>query len=453
MVGSVGEWGAADFLREGPGPLHPGAVRLVARALERVRARAAGGGPSLWERVEAVQAANVARVLRAFQEVGASSGFLEGTTGYGYDDPGRHALEQAYALLFGGEAALVRPQLVSGTHALACALFGVLRPGDRLVVATGPPYDTLWPVLGIGPAAPGSPRDAGSLAAWGVVVEVVPLRADGQVDLQGLRERLSSGPARMVLVQRSRGYSWRPSLSVEAVGELCRLIHRLQPQAMVLVDNAYGEFVETREPGHVGADLVAGSLIKNPGGGLAPGGGYLVGRRELVARAAERLTAPGLAAEVGPTLGVGRWLWMGLFQAPQAVGEALAGAVLAAMAFQMAGLQVSPQPEEARVDTVQAVRAGSEAAAMAIVRGIQRASPLDARARPQPCRLPGYQDPIVMGGGTFVQGSSSELSADLPLRPPYDVYIQGGLSRYHVALGVAAALDELARAGLWRADA
>ena len=440
-----------SFIRTAFPEIHPAAERLVLEAWERVRARPAGGGLSLWEQVEAVQACNVARVLRAFQEVGASAGFLEGSTGYGYDDPGRHALEAAYARLFGGEAALVRPQLVSGTHALACALFGVLRPGDRLVVATGPPYDTLWPVLGLahpGQEAAGQPA-RGSLAEWGVEVEVVPLRPDGRVDLGALADRLDPG-TRMVLVQRSRGYSWRPSLSVEEIGEICRAVHRRCPQAAVLVDNAYGEFAQTVEPGSVGADLVAGSLIKNPGGGLAPSGGYLVGRKELVEQAAARLTAPGLAAEVGPTLGVGRWLWMGLFLAPQVVGEALAGAVLTAAAFQMAGFQVSPAPEETRVDTVQAVRAGSDAAAMAIVTGIQRASALDARARPHPARLPGYRDPIVMAGGTFVQGASSELSADLPLRPPYDVYIQGGLSRFHAAVGTAKALDELIRAGIWR---
>ncbi|HEY8498386.1 MAG TPA: methionine gamma-lyase family protein, partial [Limnochordales bacterium] len=267
-----------------------------------------------------------------------------------------------------------------------------------------------------------------------------------QVDLEALEASLS-GRTRMVLVQRSRGYSWRPSLSLDAIEQVCRVAHR-RPGCVVLVDNAYGEFVETREPCHVGADLVAGSLIKNPGGTLAPSGGYVAGSAELVAAAAARLTAPGLAAEVGPALGISRWIWMGLFLAPRMVAEALAGAMVAAHAFGSAGFPVSPGPFEPRSDTVQVVRAGRLEAAMAIVRGIQRASPLDARALPQPARLPGYRDPIVMAGGTFVQGSSSELSADLPVRPPYDVFLQGGVSRHHVALGVARALHELLAEGL-----
>lgn len=422
--------------------IDPRAERAVLAAIERAQLPGREG-EAPWRRIEEVAAHNTARVLAAFHAVGASEGFLSETTGYAYGDPGREALERAWAQVFGGEAALVRPQLVSGTHALACALFGVLRPGDELVVATGLPYDTLWPVLGIeGQEAPGS------LAEWGVRTRVVPLTDQGRVDLAALQAALS-GRTRMVLVQRSRGYSWRPSLSVEEIGAICQVVHR-RPGCVVLVDNAYGEFVETREPGHVGADLVAGSLIKNPGGTLAPSGGYLVGAAELVSAAASRLTAPGLAAEVGPGLGVSRWIWMGLFLAPRTVAEALAGAVVAAAAFASAGFEVSPAFDEPRTDTVQVVRARRLEAAMAIVRGIQRASALDARAVPHAARLPGYRDPIVMAGGTFVQGSSSELSADLPVRPPYDVFLQGGLSRHHVALGVARALHELVSDGLVR---
>lgn len=429
------------FLRDAFAELHPRAEQWVEQA--RRQARSPGpGGLSAWDRADAVTARNVARVLRAFHAVGASEGFLAGSTGYGYGDPGRQALERAYAMVFGGEAALVRPQLVSGTHALACALFGILRPGDELVVATGLPYDTLWPVLGIE-----GTQATGSLADWGVRVRVHPLAPDGSVDVEGLLRRIGSR-TRGVLVQRSRGYSWRPSLGVDTIGRICRAVHEANPKVAVVVDNAYGEFVEVEEPGHVGADLVAGSLIKNPGGGLAPSGGYLVGRADLIERSAARLTAPGLAADVGPGLGVMRWLWMGLFCAPQAVGEMVAGAILAAFAFQAAGFRVSPAPEEPRVDTVQAVQAGSPQAALAIVRGIQRASALDASALPQPSRVPGYRDPIAMAGGTFVQGSSSELSADVPMRPPYHVFIQGGLSRHHVALGVARALHELLQEGL-----
>ncbi len=428
------------FLRVAFPDLHPLAERWVDEA-HRQACRPGPDGWSPWDRAEAVAACNVARVLQAFHAVGASEGFLAGSTGYGYSDPGRAALERAYAMLFGGEAALVRPQLVSGTHALACALFGLLRPGQELLVATGLPYDTLWPVLGI------EGRETGSLAEWGIQTRVHPLAPDGSVDIEGLVGCIGSR-TRAVLVQRSRGYSWRPSLSVEAIGRICRAVHEANPDVAVVVDNAYGEFVEVQEPGHAGADLVAGSLIKNPGGGLAPSGGYLVGKAELVERAAARLTAPGLAAEVGPGLGVMRWLWMGLFCAPHAVGEMVAGAILAAFAFQAVGLPVSPLPQEPRTDIVQAVQAASPRAALAIVRGIQRASALDASALPHPARLPGYRDPIVMAGGTFVQGSSSELSADVPMRPPYNVFLQGGLSRHHVALGVARALHELLEEGL-----
>ncbi|MEW6047191.1 MAG: methionine gamma-lyase family protein [Bacillota bacterium] len=429
-----------SFIREAFPELEPWPEQAVLAALEWAQ-RPAPTGPSPWAAIEAVVARNTARVLAAFHQVGASEGLLAETTGYAYGDPGREALEKAFAMVFGTEAALVRPQLVSGTHALACALFGVLRPGDELVVATGLPYDTFWPVLGIeGQDTPGS------LAEWGVRTRVVPLASSGRVDLNAL-EGAITGRTRMVLVQRSRGYAWRPSLSVAEIERICRVVHR-RPGCAVLVDNAYGEFAESREPGHAGADLVAGSLIKNPGGGLAPSGGYLAGRAELIGLAAARLTAPGLAGEVGPGLGVTRWLWMGLFMAPRMVGEALAGAVVAAAAFEAAGFLVSPGPFEERFDTVQVVRAASQEAALAIVRGIQRASALDARARPRPARLPGYRDPVVMAGGTFIQGSSSELSADLPLREPFDVFIQGGLSRYHVALGVARALHELVREGL-----
>ncbi|WP_324667508.1 aminotransferase class I/II-fold pyridoxal phosphate-dependent enzyme [Geochorda subterranea] len=429
-----------SFIAQAFPEIDPRAERVVLAAIRRLQ-QPAPPGVAGWAAVEEVAAHNTARVLAAFHQVGASEGFLAETTGYAYGDPGREALEQAWALVMGAEAALVRPQLVSGTHALTCALFGVLRPGDELVVATGLPYDTLWPVLGIeGQQAPGS------LAEWGVRTRVVPLTQTGEVDLEALEASIGSR-TRMVLVQRSRGYAWRPSLSIDAIAAVCEVAHR-RGGCVVLVDNAYGEFVETREPCHVGADLVAGSLIKNPGGTLAPSGGYVAGSAELVAAAAARLTAPGLAAEVGPALGVSRWIWMGLFLAPRTVAEAVAGAMVAAAAFSAAGFAVSPTAEEPRTDTVQVVRAGRREAAMAIVRGIQRASALDARARPHPARLPGYRDPIVMAGGTFVQGSSSELSADLPLRPPYDVFLQGGVSRHHVALGVARALHELWSDGL-----
>ncbi|WP_324717793.1 methionine gamma-lyase family protein [Carboxydochorda subterranea] len=429
-----------SFVREAFPDIHPLAERAVMDALARVQAPAEPGAPSPWARIERVAAHNTARVLAAFQQAGASEGYLAETTGYGYSDPGRDAIEQVYASLFGAEAALVRPQMVSGTHALAAALFGVLRPGDELVVATGAPYDTLWPVLGLGEQpAPGS------LAEWGVRTRVVALREDGSVDLAGLEAALGAH-TRAILVQRSRGYSWRPSLSMAQIETICGVAHA--HGCIVVVDNAYGEFVEEREPGHVGADLVAGSLIKNPGGGLAPSGGYLAGRRDLVTRAAERLVAPGLAADVGPGLGVMRWVWMGLWLAPRSVSEALAGACVAAQAFGSWGFAVSPGAFEERYDTVQVVRAGRPETALAILRGVQKASALDWRAVPTPARLPGYRDAVAMAAGTFVQGSSSELSADLPMRPPYDVFIQGGLSRYHVALGVARALDELLRNGL-----
>lgn len=428
-----------SFIRIAFPLIDPRAEDAVLGALEAHRAPR-GGEEGPWQRAEEVAAVNTARVLAAFHQVGASEGFLSETTGYGYTDPGRDALEQAYALVFGTEAALVRPQLVSGTHALACALFGTLRPGDELVVATGLPYDTLWPVLGIESGA-GVP---GSLLAWGIRTRVVPPGPGGRPDPRALEDAITSG-TRLVLVQRSRGYAWRPSLSIADIASLCDVARR--KGCPVLVDNAYGEFVETQEPGHIGADLVAGSLIKNPGGGLAPSGGYVAGRAELVQRAAERLVAPGLGAEVGPGLGVMRWLWMGLFLAPAMVREAVAGSAVAAAAFESFGFPVLPGPFDPRFDTVQVIRAGSERAALAILKGIQRASALDHRAVPVPAELPGYSDPVAMAAGTFVQGSSSELSADLPIRPPFDVFMQGGLNRYHVVLGAAAALDELLATG------
>ncbi|BAS27592.1 hypothetical protein LIP_1746 [Limnochorda pilosa] len=386
-------------------------------------------------------------MLDALHAAGVTEADLAGSTGYGYGDPGREKLEAAYAALFSTEAAVVRPQLASGTHALAALLFGLLRPGDRLLLAAGLPYETLQRVIW-GPAA-------GCLAEWGVEARVVPPGPRGVVDADAvLRE---AGPtARLLLVQRSRGYEGGSS---HGVGELGRLAERLKaeaPQLLLAVDNCYGEFVEEVEPTQVGFDLAAGSLIKNPGGGLAPSGGYVVGPAAAVEQVAARVTAPGIGLEVGPTLGLLRPYFQGLFLAPHVVAEALQGAVLVAAVMEALGFPVAPRWDEPRHELVQEVTLGDPAAVLAFCRGIQAASPVDAMARPEAAHLPGYRDPVVMAAGTFVQGSSIELSADAPMRPPYAVYVQGGLSLGHVALGLERALFELTLGGMlpaerWRA--
>nr|WP_041570757.1 methionine gamma-lyase family protein [Candidatus Desulforudis audaxviator] len=381
---------------------------------------------------------NHQKVLAAFHEQRVSEAHFRGTTGYGYGDLGREVLERVWARIFGAESALVRLQIVSGTHALAVGLFGLCRPGDELV-AVGKPYDTLERVIGI--------REApGSLAEMGVSYRQVDLSPDGEPDPEGLLAAL--GPrTRVILLQRSRGYEWRSPLHLEAMARLIDAVKLRFPRVCVVVDNCYGEFVETREPCQVGADLVCGSLIKNPGGGLAPSGGYLAGSAECVELAAARLTAPGLGRAVGASLGDLRLLFQGLYLAPHFVAEALKGAVFAARLFERLGYEVRPGFADRRTDIVQAIRLGTAERVVAFCRGIQKASPVDAHAVPEPAPLPGYRDGVVMAAGTFVQGASLELSADAPLREPFAVYLQGGFSREYVKLGVLAAARELEASG------
>jgi len=382
---------------------------------------------------------NQLKVLNAMQESRLSDAHFTDSTGYGYSDIGRQALEDIFAAVFKAEAALVRPQLISGTHALAAALFGNLRPGDILLSPVGSPYDTLESVIGIRPTQ-------GSLAEYGVEYRQVDLTQDGLFDFDAIEKVLPN--VKMVTIQRSKGYAWRPSFTIEEISKLITFIRTISPHTIILVDNCYGEFVETIEPVEAGADIAAGSLIKNPGGGIAPGGGYVVGKAKYVEASAERLTAPGLGSAVGPTFGMTRNLLQGLFLAPQTVYACTVGAILAAAAFEGLGYDVNPLPHATRTDIVQAIKLGDEKKVLAYCKGIQRAAPVDSYVVPEPAPMPGYSDGVVMAGGTFIQGSSIELSADAPLRPPYIVYHQGGLTEAHAKAGVVFALDALCREGL-----
>jgi cystathionine beta-lyase family protein involved in aluminum resistance len=382
---------------------------------------------------------NQLKVMRAFAEVGWGEGHFAGSTGYGYHDTGREALDESVARVFGAEAACVRWNLVSGTHALSALLFGNLRPGDVCVSVTGAPYDTLKPVLH---------GDRGSLDGWGVRFEVVDLGPDGRPDLDACAAAVARPEVRMAYVQRSCGYDWRPSLDLDRMRTLVERLKAANPRLTVLVDNCYGEMVEPLEPTQIGADCLAGSLIKNLGGCLAPTGGYVAGREPLVEGARVAMTAPGISGHQGATLDMTRTLAQGLFMSPMIVGQALEGAVWAAALFERLGFEVSPRPGEPRTDIIQALRLGTKERLAAFCRGVQAAGPIDARAVPQPVMNPGYRDPIIMAGGSFVAGSSMELSADGPLREPYAVYLQGGMSYVHVQMGVMLALRELHERGI-----
>lgn len=380
---------------------------------------------------------NQAKVLAAFHKEGVSERHLLGTTGYGYDDAGRETLDRIYAEVMGAESALVRQQFVSGTHALAACFFGVLRPGDTLLFATGSPYDTLEEAVGIRGSG-----NMGSLADWGVNCRVVPLLEDGSPDYPALREAMDSN-VKMVSMQRSKGYAWRKSLSVEEIGQLIAFIKEINPEAVCMVDNCYGEFVEEKEPTAVGADLMAGSLIKNPGGGLAPTGGYVAGRADLVEKVACRLTSPGIGGEVGATLEVNRLFFQGLFLAPHTVMQSLQSAALAARMLELAGFPVCPASDEARRDIIQAAKLGTPEKVCAFCRGIQKGSPIDSAVRPEPWDMPGYESPVIMAAGTFVSGASIEISADAPIREPYAVYLQGGLTYESAKVALLCALENI----------
>ncbi|MCL6557602.1 MAG: methionine gamma-lyase family protein [Firmicutes bacterium] len=381
---------------------------------------------------------NHAKVLEAFHRARVSDFHLKGSTGYGYGDRGRETLEEVYARVFRAEAALVRGQIVSGTHAIALCLYGILRPGDELLSVQGEPYDTLGEMIGIRGEAPGS------LKEFGVFYRQLELLPGGEVDYSGI-ERTVNSRTRVVMLQRSMGYNWGPRLDINSIRKISSFIKKIQPGTVVFVDNCYGEFVDVEEPIEAGADLVAGSLIKNPGGGLAPTGGYVAGCRRFVEMAAGRWTAPGIGGEVGPGAEYQRLLFQGLFTAPHVVAEALKGAVFAARLFARLGFSVKPEYDEARTDTVQGIMLGSPERMVAFCRGIQQASPVDSHVRPEPNEMPGYADSVVMAAGTFVQGASLELTADGPIRPPYVVYLQGGLSKEYVKLGVLSAAREVVK--------
>ena len=381
-----------------------------------------------------------AKVLAAMQKNRVNATHFAATTGYGYDDEGRDTLERVYADTFHTEAALVRPQLVCGTHALAVALSANLLPGDELLAISGRPYDTLEEVIGIRP----SPC---SLAEYGVSYQQVDLLPDGGVDLPAIRAAVSE-KTKLVHIQRSKGYQTRPTLSVAQIGEAIAVVKAVKPDVTVMVDNCYGEFVEDIEPSDVGADMCVGSLIKNPGGGLAPIGGYIVGTQACVDRCAYRLSAPGLGQEVGANLGLMPALFQGFFLAPTVTAAALRGAVFAAAAYEKLGYRVVPSSGEARHDIIQAVELGSEEAMCAFCKGIQLAAPVDSYVTPVPAPMPGYDAQVIMAAGAFVQGSSIELSADGPVRPPYAVYFQGGLTWPHAKLGVLLSLQKMLDAGL-----
>lgn len=383
---------------------------------------------------------NQLKVIWAMQEAGVSEACLLGTTGYGYNDLGRDTLETVYADVFETEDALVRPQITCGTHALALALMSNLRPGDELLSPVGKPYDTLEEVIGIRPSR-------GSLAEYGVTYRQVDLLPDGSFDYEGIRAAIGER-TKMVTIQRSKGYQTRPTLSVTRIGELIAFVKQIKPDVLVMVDNCYGEFVETKEPSQVGADMVVGSLIKNPGGGLAPIGGYIAGKRECVENAACRLTSPGLAKEVGASLGILPAFYQGLFLAPTVTASALKGAIFAANVYEKLGFAVVPNGRESRHDIIQAVTFGSPEGVIAFCEGIQAAAPVDSFVKPEPWNMPGYDSKVIMAAGAFVSGSSIELSADGPIAPPYAVYFQGGLTFPHAKLGILKSLQNLVDCGI-----
>jgi len=410
----------------------PAVTALGEKTLEGLRGR--------FEEIDRVAEYNQAKVIHAMQKNRVSAVCFAATTGYGYDDVGRNTLEKVYADCFRTEAALVRPQITCGTHALTVALSANLLPGDELLSPVGRPYDTLEEVIGIRPSKC-------SLKEYGVSYRQVDLLADGTFDYENIKKAI--GPkTKLVTIQRSKGYQTRPSFSVAQIGELIAFCKTCKPGLLCMVDNCYGEFVEETEPSDVGADMVVGSLIKNPGGGLAPIGGYICGTSECVERCAYRLSAPGLGQEVGANLGLMPALFQGLFLSPTVVSGALKGAVFAANLYETLGFPVVPGGGEDRHDIIQAVQLGSKEAMLAFCLGIQAAAPVDSYVTPVPWAMPGYDDEVVMAAGAFVQGSSIELSADGPIRPPYAVYFQGGLTWYHAKLGILMSLQKLCDAGI-----
>ena len=392
-----------------------------------------------FSRIDEIADYNTQKVLAAFRAHRVSDTMFAGTTGYGYDDHGRDTLEEIYADLFGTEAGLVRLGFVNGTHALSCALFGALEPGDVMLSVTSAPYDTLLnTVTGDCP---------GSMKRYGIGYRQVDLK-DGRLDLEAIEKAAAADDVKMVFLQRSRGYAVRQTLSCAEISEACAVVRRVNPNAVIMVDNCYGEFTEELEPTQVGVDMCAGSLIKNPGGGLAPTGGYIVGRKDLVERAAYRLTAPGIGGECGCTMGQNRLLYQGLFLAPHVTAQAIKTAVFCAKVMQLLGFTVDPAPEAPRYDIIQTIAFGAPDPLRRFCEGIQAGAPVDSFVTPEPWAMPGYDDPVIMAAGAFVQGASIELSADAPMREPYVCYMQGGLTYPSGKAGILLAAEKLIQSGL-----
>lgn len=391
--------------------------------------------------IDGITEYNQTKVLNAFIKNRVSEMHLGTSTGYGYGDIGRDTLDRVFADCMGAEDAIVRHSFASGTHTLTVALFGILRPGDRVLVLTGRPYDTIIGVFGF------EGHTDGSLADFGVEYNQIDLRTDGTPDIDAIRAELSNKSYKMAYIQRSRGYSLRPSLTVDKVEQLCRAVREVSPDTVIMVDNCYGEFVETREPTEVGADIMAGSLIKNAGGGIAPTGGYIAGKKKYVEMCANRMTAPGVGREVGASLGHNRELYMGLFSAPHVTGEAVKTAVFASALLELSGFEVSPSVCEKRGDIIQTVNLKTREALIAFCRGMQSGAPIDSFVRPEPSPMPGYDDEVIMAAGAFTLGSSIELSADAPLREPYAAWMQGGLNYHSAKSGVLLAVQSMIENG------
>ena len=409
--------------------IKPQVVEMAGRAQAQIR--------PVFDEIDRVALVNTQKVMEAFQDHRVSEACFAGTTGYGYDDLGRETLDRIYAQVFGAESALVRTQFVNGTHALTCAMFSLASPGETVLAVTGTPYDTLRCAIGI------SGDGFGSLRSYGIGYGEVALNAEGRPDLDRIREAASDPKVRGVMLQRSRGYEDRPALTIDDIRQICRAVREVNPTANIMVDNCYGEFTDVLEPCQVGADLIAGSLIKNPGGGIAPTGGYIAGRKDLVERAATRLTTPGIGGECGSTLGVNRLLFQGLFLAPHTVAQALKTAVFCAAMMEQLGVESSPAYDEKRSDIIQMVKLGSADRLKKFCLGIQSGAPVDSYVTPEPWAMPGYDDEVIMAAGAFVQGSSIELSADGPMREPYIAYMQGGLTYESGRLGIMMAVSAM----------
>ncbi|OCA89285.1 hypothetical protein A8F94_23870 [Bacillus sp. FJAT-27225] len=393
------------------------------------------------QQIDEIVETNQFRVLQSFQKHKVSDIHFNPSTGYGYDDTGRDVLASIYADVFGAEAGLVRPQIISGTHAISIALFGILRPGDELLYITGKPYDTLEEIVGI------RGTGNGSLKEFGISYDSVALMPDGQIDWQGVAGSIKPN-TKMIGIQRSKGYDTRPSFTVDEIGEMCKFVKKINSDLIVFVDNCYGEFVETLEPCHAGVDLMAGSLIKNPGGGIAKTGGYIVGKQEYVNSCSYRMTSPGIGAEAGASLYSLQEMYQGFFLASHVVGQALKGAVFTSAMLERFGMKSSPTWDAKRTDLIQSVEFNDRDKMVAFCQAIQYASPVNSYVTPYPAYMPGYEDDVIMAAGTFIQGASIELTADGPLRPPYAAYVQGGLTYSHVKIAVCLAMDRLIDNGM-----